>query len=120
MTRSINRLAGWGVFLVFLAVAAPAAAETARNHMDRESSPYLQLHAADPVHWRAWTPDTLARAEAAILATGKAMGGICRPDDSARAMLARGYKLLIANSDATLLRDAARAEVAALNSLRGV
>jgi len=64
--------------------------------------------------------DTLARAEAAILATGKAMGGICRPDDGARAMLARGYKLLITNSDATLLRDAARAEVEALNSLRGV
>ena len=64
--------------------------------------------------------DTLARAEAAILATGKAMGGICRPDDGARAMLARGYKLLITNSDATLLRDAVRAEVEALNRLRGL
>ena len=48
------------------------------------------------------------------------MGGICRPDDDAEAMLARGYKLLIANSDATLLRGAARAEVEALNGLRGV
>ena len=64
--------------------------------------------------------ETLARAEAAILASGKAMGGICRPDDSAEAMLARGYKLLITSSDATLLRDAARADVMALNSLRGV
>jgi hypothetical protein len=53
--------------MVFALAAGPApvAAETARNHMDRESSPYLQLHAADPVHWRAWTPDTLARAKAA-------------------------------------------------------
>ncbi len=68
----------------------------------------------------AQVADTLARAEAAILATGKAMGGICRPDDSAEAMLARGYRLLVTNSDATLLRDAARAEVEALNSLRGV
>ncbi len=64
--------------------------------------------------------DTLARAEAAILATGKAMGGICRPDDSAEAMLARGYKLLVTNSDATLLRDSARSEVEALNGLRGM
>ena len=64
--------------------------------------------------------DTLARAEASILATGKAMGGICRPDDSAEAMLARGYSLLITNSDATLLRDAARAEVEALDKVRGV
>ncbi len=64
--------------------------------------------------------EPLARAEAAILATGKAMGGICRPDDSAEAMLARGYRLLITNSDATLLRDAARAEVEALNRARGV
>ncbi len=64
--------------------------------------------------------DTLDRAEAAILASGKAMGGICRPDDSAEAMLARGYRLLITNSDATLLRDAARAEVEALNRARGV
>ncbi len=64
--------------------------------------------------------DTLARAEAAILSTGKAMAGICRADDSAEAMLARGYKLLVTNSDATLLRDAARAEVEALNGLRGM
>ena len=53
------------MFLLLLAVAAPASAETARNHLDRESSPYLQLHSADPVHWRAWSSDTLARAKAA-------------------------------------------------------
>ena len=64
-TRRFKQLAGWTVFLVLLAVSAPANAETARNHLDRESSPYLQLHAADPVHWRAWNPDTLARAKAA-------------------------------------------------------
>ena len=64
--------------------------------------------------------ETLARAEAAILDSGKAMGGICRPDDPAEAMLARGYKLRVTNSDATLLRDAARAEVVALDGLRGV
>lgn len=64
--------------------------------------------------------DALTRAEAGILASGKAMGGICRPDDDAEAMLGRGYTLLITNSDATLLRDAALAEVKALNSLRGI
>ena len=49
-----------------------------------------------------------------------AMGGVCRPDDSAEAMLARGFSLPITNSDATLLRDAARAEVEMLKGLRGM
>ena len=64
-TRRVTQLAGWAALVVLLAVSAPAAAETARNHLDRESSPYLQLHATDPVHWRAWSTDTLARAKAA-------------------------------------------------------
>ena len=59
-----QRLAGVCIVLAFLAVTAPARTETGRNLLDREASPYLQLHAADPVHWRAWSADSLARAKA--------------------------------------------------------
>ena len=62
-----QRLAGVCIVLAFLAVTTPARTEIGRNHLDREASPYLQLHAADPVHWRAWSADSLARAKA----TGK-------------------------------------------------
>ena len=58
--------------------------------------------------------ENLARAEAGILASGKTLGGILRPGDSLDGMLERGYRVLVSNSDATLLRDAARAEVEAL------
>ncbi|MEE8275191.1 MAG: aldolase/citrate lyase family protein [Alphaproteobacteria bacterium] len=57
---------------------------------------------------------TLARAEDAILASGKAMGGIPKAGDDAAAMLARGYRVVVSGSDVILLRDAARADVAAL------
>ena len=33
------------------------------NRLDSETSPYLQLHKHNPVHWRAWGPDALAEAE---------------------------------------------------------
>ena len=58
--------------------------------------------------------EKLARAEAGILASGKALGGILRPGDSLDGMLERGYRVLVSNSDVTLLRDAARAEVKGL------
>jgi hypothetical protein len=32
------------------------------NLLAAETSPYLLLHAANPVHWRAWGPDALAEA----------------------------------------------------------
>jgi len=34
------------------------------NQLGRETSPYLQLHKDNPVHWRPWGPDALAEAEA--------------------------------------------------------
>ena len=33
------------------------------NRLESETSPYLQLHKDNPVHWRAWGPDALAEAE---------------------------------------------------------
>ena len=53
----------------------------------------------------------LADAEARIKATGKPLGGITAPGDDARALFARGHRLVIAGSDHTLLRDAALATV---------
>ncbi len=61
----------------------------------------------------------LARAEAAILASGKAMGGIPKAGDDAVAMFARGYRVVVSNSDVLMLRDSARAEVEALGPARG-
>jgi len=40
--------------------AAPAVSDT--NHLAKEASPYLRMHAADLVHWRAWSDRTLAEA----------------------------------------------------------
>lgn len=51
----------------------------------------------------------LADAEARIKATGKPMGGITAPGDDVKALFGRGYGLVIAGSDHTLLRDAAHA-----------
>jgi uncharacterized protein len=34
------------------------------NLLSRESSPYLLLHADNPVHWRGWGPEALAEAQA--------------------------------------------------------
>jgi uncharacterized protein YyaL (SSP411 family) len=33
------------------------------NRLERESSPYLQLHKDNPVHWRPWGQEALAEAE---------------------------------------------------------
>ena len=55
--------------------------------------------------------DALERAEAGIRASGKTLGGILRPGDSLAAMVKRGYGLMISASDATLLRDAALADL---------
>ncbi len=63
--------------------------------------------------------EALARAEAAILATGKAMGGVPKAGDDAAAMFARGYRVVVSNSDVLMLRDSARAEVEALGPARG-
>lgn len=60
--------------------------------------------------------EALARAEAAIRESGKTMGGITRAGDDAEAMFARGYNVVLASSDLTLLRDSACAEVAAFRA----
>jgi len=35
-----------------------------RNNLDRETSPYLLQHAANPVHWQGWSAEALAHARA--------------------------------------------------------
>ena len=69
---------------------------------------------ADPSH--ADAKALLAEAEAGIKAAGKPLGGITAPGDDVRALHGRGYGLVIAGSDHTLLRDAA---VAAVKAARG-
>ncbi|MBC8339280.1 MAG: thioredoxin domain-containing protein [Alphaproteobacteria bacterium] len=61
MTGILWRLA----FVLLLVTGGAGEAAAERNALDTESSPYLQLHATDPVHWRAWSPETLAQAKAA-------------------------------------------------------
>jgi len=77
----IRRLAGWMMLFVILAANAPAKAEESRNELGREHSPYLQLHSTDPVHWRAWSSETLDRAKAAgkpiLLSTGYSSCHLC-------------------------------------------
>lgn len=36
---------------------------TKMNQLSQETSPYLLQHANNPVHWKAWNPDTLAQAK---------------------------------------------------------
>ena len=54
----------WILLLVVLLAAAPSAglADATHNRLGAEASPYLQLHATDPVHWRSWSAETLAEA----------------------------------------------------------
>ncbi|MBI3890429.1 MAG: DUF255 domain-containing protein [Candidatus Wallbacteria bacterium] len=53
------RRAVWRLGLVALLLAAPVAAS---NRLARESSPYLRLHAENPVDWYPWGPEALERA----------------------------------------------------------
>lgn len=64
MTRSAI-IKGAVLILVFFLVSGASQADSPRNQLGAESSPYLKLHAADPVHWRAWSIETLAAAKAA-------------------------------------------------------
>ncbi len=52
-------LLGWLLCLL----CATAQAEL-RNELAGHPSPYLALHAEDPVHWQDWSPETLALAKA--------------------------------------------------------
>jgi uncharacterized protein YyaL (SSP411 family) len=53
------------VFVLFaMACSAPPDPLTAgKNRLGGESSPYLRLHAENPVHWYAWGPDALEAAK---------------------------------------------------------
>jgi uncharacterized protein YyaL (SSP411 family) len=42
----------------------PGASIMDRNRLGEETSPYLLQHKDNPVHWRAWGPETLAAAKA--------------------------------------------------------
>ncbi len=50
------------VLVICCAFATDVFAKGARNHFGPDSSPYLRLHADDPVHWRPWGEAALAEA----------------------------------------------------------
>ena len=55
----------------------------------------------------------LAEAEAAILESGKVLGGIATSVDNVQSLYERGYQFVASKSDVTLLRDAARQDLSA-------
>ena len=61
----------------------------------------------------------IARAEAALFRTGKPIGTVPHGARGMAELLAAGYAFLGCSADVTLLRDAARAEVAAFRRLSG-
>ena len=66
--RPVRRLAVAGVTCLALvselALPVAQAAHEATNALAHSASPYLRLHANDPVHWQEWSPEFTARAEA--------------------------------------------------------
>ena len=65
---TLRRAAGIGaVVLALVSAIAPRAGFTAHepaNALAHSASPYLRLHAGDPVHWREWSTDLVAQAAA--------------------------------------------------------
>ncbi|MCY4222850.1 MAG: DUF255 domain-containing protein [Thiotrichales bacterium] len=62
----LRRIIG-GVVLALASVFAPGtcfAAHDPTNALAQSASPYLRLHARDPVHWREWSADLVAQAGA--------------------------------------------------------
>jgi uncharacterized protein len=60
-----------GLVVVFASAGAaragddvPASKERPSNRLAKETSPYLLLHAHNPVDWYPWGPEALARAKA--------------------------------------------------------
>lgn len=53
------------VLSLLLAPLGAGATAPDGNRLSAEASPYLRLHASDPVHWRTWSAETLAAAKAA-------------------------------------------------------
>ncbi|MFQ5349847.1 MAG: thioredoxin domain-containing protein, partial [Thermoanaerobaculia bacterium] len=52
-----------GLALAALAMLGAAAGERPANRLAGESSPYLQLHAHNPVDWYPWGPEAIERAQ---------------------------------------------------------
>lgn len=64
----IPRLIRWAFALIAIIAfiyAAPALAAQSKNELRDQHSPYLLAHADDPVHWKPWNDETLARAKSA-------------------------------------------------------
>ena len=65
--RSLRRLAAVGIACLLLAPGyvprLAHGAHEATNALENSASPYLRLHASDPVHWQEWGPGLAARAE---------------------------------------------------------
>ncbi|MEF3194147.1 MAG: thioredoxin domain-containing protein, partial [Halothiobacillaceae bacterium] len=60
-SQRTRRLAPWLAFVLCLHALA-ASAEPLRNALTGTTSPYLAMHADDPVAWQTWSSDTLERA----------------------------------------------------------
>jgi len=58
-------LAGCLALVSGIAPHVVSAAHEPANALTRSASPYLRLHARDPVHWEEWSPELTARAGAA-------------------------------------------------------
>ena len=50
------------VLFLMLADVALASAAALKNQLVNHPSPYLAMHAEDPVHWQAWSRETLQKA----------------------------------------------------------
>ena len=64
----LRRVAGVGVIVLALASGIfprdGFGAHEPANALARSASPYLRLHARDPVHWQEWSPELVVRAGA--------------------------------------------------------
>ncbi|MBT5616074.1 MAG: thioredoxin domain-containing protein [Flavobacteriales bacterium] len=56
---------GFGLFILLVAITfnGTTFALPGGNLLSKEASPYLQLHASDPVHWRPWGKEAFAEAK---------------------------------------------------------
>lgn len=61
----VHRLIGWALALLVMTGVGPGFAAQSKNELGQEQSSYLLSHASDPVHWKPWNAETLARAKKA-------------------------------------------------------
>ncbi len=62
MRGGAARLVAVALCGLMIVVTGPARALPGGNRLGSEASPYLQLHASDPVHWRTWSEASLKEA----------------------------------------------------------